>query len=331
MSRCACFFFLFAGLLLLLPFRSPAPWYHVPGEGWYYEPFGATNRWIRPHAKEQLAVAEQSFTNGDYIVALHAARRVIREWQFSDYAPRAEFVIGQSLEALHKNEAAFKAYQAIIQKYPNSERFNDVLWKQYGIADKFLNGEWGRLFGYIPFPATMEDTAKLFSTVVTNGPYSEVAPYAQLKIGEAHERQKSQEGYEAAVRAYQLAADRYYNRPQIAADALYREGVAYQKQAAKAEYDQGTAGKAIAAYTDFMTLYPEDPRVPEAQKAIGLLKAEQVAGNFKIAQFYERGHKWAGAVVYYNEVLQLDPNSTYAESARQKIEQLKPRLPRAID
>ena len=70
---------------------------------------------------------------------------------------------------------------------------------------------------------------------------------------------------------------------------------------------------------------------PEAQKAIGLLKAEQVAGNFKIAQFYERGHKWAGAVVYYNEVLQLDPNSTYAESARQKIEQLKPRLPRAID
>jgi hypothetical protein len=33
-----------------------------------------------------------------------------------------------------------------------------------------------------------------------------------------------------------------------------------------------------------------------------------------------------GALVYYNEVLQLDPNSPYAASARQRIEDLKPRV-----
>jgi outer membrane protein assembly factor BamD (BamD/ComL family) len=49
-----------------------------------------------------------------------------------------------------------------------------------------------------------------------------------------------------------------------------------------------------------------------------------VHGNFIIAQFYENSKKWAGAVVYYNEVLQLDPNSTYAAQARQRIEALKP-------
>ena len=31
-------------------------------------------------------------------------------------------------------------------------------------------------------------------------------------------------------------------------------------------------------------------------------------------------------VVYYNEVLQLDPNSPYAAPARQRIEFLKPRV-----
>jgi len=56
------------------------------------------------------------------------------------------------------------------------------------------------------------------------------------------------------------------------------------------------------------------------------LKAEQVRGNFEIAQFYEHGHKWAGAVVYYNAVLQLDPNSPLAAQARQRIDVLKPRL-----
>ena len=131
----------------------------------------------------------------------------------------------------------------------------------------------------------MDETAKMFGKIVTNGPYSDVAPHAQLRIGAAREKQKD---YADAVKAYATAADRYYSQPVIAADALYREGVSYQKQAATAEYDQGTAGQAIAAYTDFITLYPDDKRVPDAQQAIAALKAEQVGGNFKIAQFYEQ-------------------------------------------
>jgi outer membrane protein assembly factor BamD len=150
-----------------------------------------------------------------------------------------------------------------------------------------------------------------------------VAPHAQLRIGAARENQKD---YAEAVKAYETAADRYHDQPVIAADALYREGIAYQKQAVTAEYDQSTAGQAIAAYTDFITLFPDDKRVPRVQRAIAVLKAEQVRGNFEIAQFYEKSKKWSGAVVYYNEVLQLDPNSRFAAQARQRIESLKPRL-----
>jgi outer membrane protein assembly factor BamD (BamD/ComL family) len=80
-----------------------------------------------------------------------------------------------------------------------------------------------------------------------------------------------------------------------------------------------------------MTFYPDDKRVTEAEKSIAILKMEQVRGNFKIAQYYERTKRWAGAVVYYNEVLQLDPNSTYASVARQHIEILKPRLQTGVN
>jgi outer membrane protein assembly factor BamD len=163
---------------------------------------------------------------------------------------------------------------------------------------------------------------------VDNGPYSDVAPHSQLRIGAAREKQKD---YPEAVKAYETAADRYHDQPVIAADALYREGIAYQKQAAAAEYDQSTAGQAIAAYTDFITLFPDDRRVPRAQRAIAVLKAEQVRGNFEIAQFYEKSKTLSaeqrrnGAIVYYNEVLQLDPNSRFAAQARQRIESLKSR------
>jgi len=78
-----------------------------------------------------------------------------------------------------------------------------------------------------------------------------------------------------------------------------------------------------------MTLFPDDKRVPDAQKAINALKAEQVRGNYQIAQFYENSktlnaeQRRNGAIVYYNEVLQLDPDSPYAAQARQRIEALK--------
>lgn len=310
-------------VVVLLPSRSPAPLIYVPGEGWYYESAGENGRWQRPRAKEQLDVAEQAFTNKDYSITLHAAHRILRVWPLSDYAPRAEYLVGRSLEAQHKDEAAFNAYQQIIDKYPKSGQYEEVLWRQYEIANRFLAGEWFRFYNLFPLYPSMDQTAKLYSEIITNGPYSDVAPHAQLRIGAAREKQRS---YGDAVKAYETAADRYHDQPAIAADAMYRAGVAWEKQADTAEYDQGAAAQAIASYTDFMTFYPDDKRVADAQKSITKLKAEQVRGNFQIAKFYESGHKWAGAIVYYNAVLQLDANSPLATQARERINVLKPRL-----
>ncbi len=144
-----------------------------------------------------------------------------------------------------------------------------------------------------------------------------------MQVGSARDKQKN---YPLAVKAYERAADRYNDRPTIAAEALFRAGNSYRKQAAAAEYDQSTAGKAIASYTDFMTLYPNDARVPEAQSAIAAMETEQARGNFQIAEYYEKRGKLNGAMVYFNEVLVQDPNSPYAAQARERIDALKKRL-----
>jgi outer membrane protein assembly factor BamD len=244
-------------------------------------------------------------------------------WPLSDYAPHAQYLVGRSLEATDKDEMAFDAYQVVVEQYPKSAEYGDVLWRQYTIATRFLNGQWPKLWGYIPYPPSMDQPAEMFDKIVKSGPYSDVAPHAQLRIGAAREKQKD---FPMAVKAYGVAADRYQDQPVIVADALYRQGISYAKQAATAEYDQNTASQAIATFTDFITLYPDDRRAPQAQRIISALKSQQVQGNFKIAQFYEDFKKWDGAVIYYNEVLQLDPNSRYAALARQRIESLKPRL-----
>lgn len=302
--------------------RAPAPLIYQPGEGWVYEPVGSEGKWRRARAKEQLEVAQEAFNNRDYNLALRAARRVVAQWPLSDYAPDAQFLLGQCYEAKKQHEKAFRAYQKLLEKYPRSQHAEEALQRQFKIAERFLGGEWFKLWGKIPIFPSMSKTAAMFQQIVSNGAYSAVGPAAQLKTGAAYEKGKD---YPAAVKAYEVAVDKYFDRPEIAAEALYRAGLAYYKQAAKAEYDQTTATKAIATLTDFITLYPNDERVNEARKVISALKTEQARGSFQIAQYYEKHRKYNGALIYYNEVLLQDPGSKYATLARQRIDALMKR------
>jgi len=322
MNRWSVRLFLIAFCVVAFPYRSPAPFIYTPGEGWTYEPVGGVGKWQRPRAKDQLEVAQAAFDKADYSLALKAARRVVRVWPLSDYAPQAQYLVGRCYEMKGNDEKAFKEYQKLLEKHPKMLNYEEVLRRQFQIAEKYLAGKWFRLWSVIPFFPSMERTSDMFDKVVKNGPYSDIAPHAQLRIGVARDKQHN---YPMAVKAFELAADRYHDRPAIAADALFRAGLSYNKQAQTADYDQSTAGQAIATFTDFMTLYPDDKRVPQAQKIITSLKAEQARGNFQIAKFYEKRKRWNGALVYYNEVLVQDPNSPYANEARLRIDELKKR------
>src|SRR6266446_6562015 len=96
---------------LALPLRSPAPLIYRPGEGWSYEPVGGAGKWQRPRAKDQLEVAQAAFDKRDFSLALKAARRVVRVWPLSDYAPQAQYLVGRCYEAKGKDEKAFQEYQ----------------------------------------------------------------------------------------------------------------------------------------------------------------------------------------------------------------------------
>lgn len=309
--------------LVALPHVSPAPLIYVPGEGWIYETPGKEGKWHRLRAEDQLKVAQDAYEAKDYGTAMKAARRTVKRWPLSDYAPDAQFMIGQLYEHKKYDEKAFNEYQKIVDKYPKYSKYADVLQRQYEIANRFLGGQWFKLWGVIPIFPSMEKTADMYSKLSKNGPYSDVGAQAQLKMGEAQEKQ---ELYAKAVKQYEHAADIYSDRKEVAADALFKAGMAYHKQTKTAEYDQNASTKAIATFTDFIALHPNDPRVPDAQKLITELKTEQARGAFTIAKFYEKKKSWQGAMVYYNEVLIKDPESPYAAEARERIEIIKARL-----
>src|SRR5260221_5627820 len=266
-----------------------------------------------------MEVAQSAFDKNNVSLAFKAARRVVNVWPFSDYAPQAQYLLAGCYEAEHDDEKAFKSYQELLVQYPKADNCDEILNRQFVIANRYLAGQWFRIaWGYIPFFPSMDKTIKLYEQIIKNGAYSEVGPQSQMNIGVANEK-KLISDYPAAAAAYERAADRYHDQ-KLGVDALYREGLAFNKQAKTAEYDQSIAAQAIATFTDFMTLHAEDTRVPEARKLIESLKTEQARGSFDIAKYYEHHHRWEAAKIYYNDVLSKDPNSKYAESARRRFD-----------
>jgi outer membrane protein assembly factor BamD len=309
--------------LVLFPFRCPAPLVYRNGEGWSYEsPGGKESAWRKLRAKDQLDVAQQAFDAKNYKLALKAAMRVVTIWPLSDYAPRGQYLVARCYEQKRQDERAFKAYQQVLTRFPKIETATEIQSRQFIIADRFLAGEWFKLFNYIPFFPSMEKTAAMFEDIVRFGPYGPYGASSQMKIGAAREKQKE---YLLAVKAYEVAADRYAAEPKLAADAMYKAAMAYGKLARKADYDQSAANEAMSAFNDFMTLYPDDPRVPEAIKDIAALKNERARGNYSVAQFYEKEKRWDGALIYYNSVAVEGASSPLAEPARKRIAAIKQR------
>jgi outer membrane protein assembly factor BamD (BamD/ComL family) len=317
-------------LVVALPFRAPAPFIYRPGEGWSYEVPGRKGDWRKLRAKDQLDVAQLAFDQRQYRLALKSAKRVIDVFPLSDFPPKAEYLLGRIYEARKQDEKAFDAYQTLLEKYAKyitAEETKDVQHRQFVIALRFLHGQWRKLWGHIPFFPSMDLTADMFAKIVRYGPYGDLGPPSQMYIGAAREKEKE---YPLAVQAYELAADRYSEQPAVAVEALYKAALAYNKQAHRAEYDQSVAGQAISAFTDFMALFPNDPRVADAQRMITQLNVVEAEGNFKVAQYYDKHKQWLGALIYYNEARRKNPSSPLAKLALHRIEVIQKRTPTPV-
>ncbi|HUJ11500.1 MAG TPA: outer membrane protein assembly factor BamD [Verrucomicrobiae bacterium] len=300
----------------LMPVRSPAPLIWRKGEGWTWEHAGVK---MGTNPVDQLKIAQGLQAKKQFRSAIDAYRRVIGRWPQSSSTQDARFGLAECLSAIGYHYQAFKEYQQLIEKHPNSPHFDAVLQRQFEIGDLFLAGERQKAWGVRWFPS-LERTIEIFEKVVKNGPYSSVAADAQFRIGLAYEKEKD---YLAAVHAYEKVLERYA-KSSLAETAQFQIGCAYKMESQRSEYDQNAANQAIAAFDDFLLRYPESDKVPLAQKYQIALKEEQAKGLFDIGKFYEKGKEYKAALIYYNDVIEKNPNSDWATQAKDKVAKLTP-------
>jgi outer membrane protein assembly factor BamD len=301
--------------LAIFPTESPAPLVWRKGEGWVYERGGKV--YIANTPQEQLAIGKRYLEEGDYGTAMASFRRVVAKWPQSKFAEDGLFHWAECLAALNYCYAAFQKYQELLTKFPSTDKFDEVLQRQFEIGQKLMAGSRQRMWKVRLFPAR-DKAVTVFEQIIRTGPYSEVAPQAQFFVGLTHERLKD---HLSAVKAYENFLEKYRRHP-LAEDAQFRIGWNYFQQAQRAEYDQGAADKAIEAFTDFLVEYPRSEKAAEAEAHREALRGEQAEGLFRIAQFYEKSKQPQAAIIYYNEVIDKFPKSERAAQAQRRIEVL---------
>ena len=300
----------------VMPVNAPAALIWRKGEGWTWEHEGVTTG---TNPSDQLKIAQGLQAKKQYRNAIDAYRRVISRWPLSFSAQDARLGEAECLGAIGYHYKAFQQYQELIKKNPNTTHFNTVLQRQYEIGNLFLAGERQKAWGIRWLPS-LDRAVEVYEQVVKNGPYSSVAPESQFRIGLAYEKQRD---YLAAVHAYEKLLERYPKLP-LAEGAQFQIGWEYKKESARAEYDQNAANQAIAAYTDFLLRYPRSDKVPLAQEYLTSLKGEQARGLFHIGQFYEKNRRYKSALIYYNDVIEKNPESNWATQAKDKVAKLTP-------
>jgi tetratricopeptide (TPR) repeat protein len=308
---------------------------YFPGIGWRYFKPGMDAEILQYSPIQLMDYARNKFAEGEYDEAMFASRLYIELNPGGDSAPEALQIVGESYEKRSFDEHAFKAYQALLSRYPNYKKSDEVMGKMYSIAESYLNGQWFRWklpyqeTVFIPTGPSMTRTSQMYSQIVTNAPYGKFAAKSQFGIGQAHENALrgfwgffvSENEYGRATRAYQLLTDRYSQREgdadrpeqedlnEMVASARFRMAQLFEIQANEGIYDQSMPQHAIDAYRDFMALHKEDKtqttRRDEANQRIKGMRMERARGLKSIAEFYEEREKWVAAFKYYGQIQQV--------------------------
>ena len=319
-------FFLLAALSasLLLPARLAADLVWSPATGWRAE--GGAFDSGGPEARTALDLmnkARSAEEANSFRSAMSLYQKVAKKYPNSIYAAESLYRLGHIRQQRREYFKAFDAYQQVVGRYPNTEKFNQVIGEQYRIASQLLEGKRNYIFGVIPGFTNREKSLEYFEQIVGNAPYSDYAPLSLMNVARGHQKLgNSEEAIDALDRMINS-----YPRNVLTPDAYLKLAQTHGSLVEGAPYDQASTKEAITYYEDFMILFPGDPGVGTAEKGLADMKKILAQSKMVIADYYFSKRKnYKAAKVFYNEAITVYPDSAVAANARAQLVEVEAKL-----
>jgi outer membrane protein assembly factor BamD len=269
------------------------------------------------NALDQMNRAREAEERGSSHSAFKSYESIAKKYPNSIYAPEAMYRAARLHLARKEYNKAFDDFQQVLSRYPNTKRFNEITGEQYRIASALLDGARGRmLFGMLPGFTQREKSIEYFETILANAPYSDYAPLSLMNIARAHNYLKQTED---AIDALDRMINNY---PQslLAPDAYLKLAQTHAALVDGPYYDQGNTKESITYFEDFMILFPSDANINAAEKGLDNMKKMLAESKMKIGDFYfYKRSNYKAARVFYNEAITAYPESEVANRAKKKL------------
>jgi len=305
--------------LLIISFLSIQPAYSY----WIWTP--KTGKWINPktmpkdNPKEQFAYAKSFYDLKKYEEAKREFRKLIKVYPKSAESAESQYYLGKAEEEQGKLYEAFQAYQLMIDKYPFSERIQEVIEREYKIAEKFMAGEKRKALGVV-LPVD-NPAIEIFGKVVENSTYGPLAAKAQYKLGLVL---KGLLRYYEAEEEFNKVVSRYPDSEWSAA-AKFQIASCRSSLSKGSAYDQGAAQEAKEKFEAFVREHPDAVLSLDAQKNISSIREKEAEASYNIAVFYEKQKAFDSAKIYYNDIVNNYAESPWAAQAAVRLQMIMER------
>jgi len=291
-----------------------APWIWTPETKKFVNPKNA----VKDTPKEQFDWAMSLYNAKDYQRASFEFDKLAKQYEFSDYASKAQYYVGLCYENMQKYYMAYENYQKAIDNFPHLSNTDEVLAREYAIGLLYLEKPSPKVMG-TDIMAPLDRAVEIFKKVVENAPYGKYAQDAQFKLGEAL---KKSERYEEAVQAFHKISEDYPNS-KYAAQAMYEESHCAYKASLKPAYDATATDNAIKTFEKFTYKNKDAELASKADLTMKRLKDSVAQKSFDVAKFYEAQGKDAAAIIYYQDVIDSYPESSFVKEAKARVEAIK--------
>lgn len=291
---------------------------------WIWTP--KTGKWINPKTavkstpQEQFAFAVGRYEAKKYVEAKHEFKKFLKAYPKSSEAAESQYYLGLIEETSGNLYEAYLAYQKVIDKYPFSERIQEVIQREYKIAEEFMAGKKRKAMG-ISFP--VENPAiEIFTKIIENSTYGPLAANAQYKLGLVL---KGLARYYEAEEAFNKVISNYPDS-EWAGAAKFQIAVCRQAVSRGPDYDQGATKEAKEKFENFVREHSDAALSSDAEKNIEKLKEKEAESKYNIARFYEKQKAYEAAKVYYSDIIKNYPNSgMWAAMALERLQVLEKR------
>lgn len=267
--------------------------------------------------KEQLKHALSFYKEKKYEQAKREFKKLLDAYEKSAEAAESQYYLGLIEEAQDNFYEAYLAYQKVIDKYPFSERIQEVIKREYKIAEAFMSGKKRKALGIV-LPVD-NPAIEIFSKIVENSTYGPLAPAAQYKLGLVL---KGLMRYYEAEEAFNKVITSY-PKSEWVTPAKFQLAACRAAVSRGPEYDQGAAQEAKEKFEEFLEQHPDAVLSRDAQANIAQLREKEAESSYDIARFYEKQSQSTAAKIYYSEIVNNYSDSAWAAKALERLRVLE--------